>query len=459
MFSHGVSYYDVGKARGCELGCSPVSLGGLIGPTGFGPPDVLNLTARQSAGNDWNCHNDECESYVQHVWRHSSPCFQGSEYEAQYCVFIDVNFAGGRGLSIITTRQRADYLATLPAFTVPDTTTGFNLDFTRLGSIKFEVRDIPGKGKGIIATDYIRRGERILANTASLMIDYAVFSDLDYNIYTELQAYAVDHLPLAHRDAILNLSSHNATNLTYTQLLDRIIATNMFDIEPDEDDPFEEPFAVVFPDIARLNHDCRPNADYRFSHASLAQTVVASRDIMPGEEITISYIDPLQPHKERMAKLVRSWGFQCTCPLCAMEEQARIAESDARIKQILRLREELRNWNVTSRVLPQMAEVLVTLYELERLWGEIYQAYSLAALAYNAVGDEWMAVKYAHLAREWGLPMVREDDADMEEMAKLAGNPSEHWSWMKRVRRDESHGKIETEDSKDSGCLSKRVKN
>jgi hypothetical protein len=68
-------------------------------------------------------------------------------------------------------------------------------------------------------------------------------------------------------------------------------------------------------------------------------------------------------------------------------------------------------------------------------------------------------VKYAHLAREWGLPMVREDDADMEEMAKLAGNPSEHWSWMKRVRRDESHGKIETEDSKDSGCLSKRVKN
>lgn len=40
----------------------------------------------------------------------------------------------------------------------------------------------------------------------------------------------------------------------------------------------------------RINHDCRPNADYYFDPESLTQYVHALRPIVEGEEITITYI-------------------------------------------------------------------------------------------------------------------------------------------------------------------------
>jgi len=42
--------------------------------------------------------------------------------------------------------------------------------------------------------------------------------------------------------------------------------------------------------VSRLNHDCRPNCDYYFDHDTLTHTVRATRDIHPGEELTITYI-------------------------------------------------------------------------------------------------------------------------------------------------------------------------
>jgi SET domain-containing protein len=40
-----------------------------------------------------------------------------------------------------------------------------------------------------------------------------------------------------------------------------------------------------------MNHDCRPNIDYIFDPKTLTQHATAVRDIMPGEELTLSYIE------------------------------------------------------------------------------------------------------------------------------------------------------------------------
>jgi hypothetical protein len=43
--------------------------------------------------------------------------------------------------------------------------------------------------------------------------------------------------------------------------------------------------------VSRINHDCRPSADYHFDAAVMAQHVTATRTIMAGEEITIPYLE------------------------------------------------------------------------------------------------------------------------------------------------------------------------
>ncbi|KAK3333942.1 hypothetical protein B0T19DRAFT_449237 [Cercophora scortea] len=384
-----------------------------------------------------------------HAWTRSAPCFQSTTTDDRICVFLDAGFAGGRGTSFVMTAKRAAYLATHPAFTDPDSVKDTNQDLVRTIPAKYDIKEFPGKGMGLVANDHIRRGDLIMANTASLMIDYRAFNELPREQYMQLQAYAVDFLPAPHRAALLNLSIHDGTNLSHIAMIDKITTTNAFDIDPDEgDDDQDNRFFVVFPEIARMNHDCRPNADYYFDHATLTQYIHAIRPISPGEEITLSYIDPAMKRSVRQKRL-RTWGFQCVCHHCT-QERARVEASDARIKQINDIKPDFRNWEPDSRASPQMAELLISLSEQEQLWGMMYEAYALAALEYNGVGDPWTAIKYARLAVEWGIWSVGEKQDDVVEMARLAEDPLAHWSWMMRSKR--SHGwekKAEVRDDDD----------
>jgi hypothetical protein len=83
-----------------------------------------------------------------------------------------------------------------------------------------------------------------------------------------------------------------------------------------------------------------------------------------------------------------------------------------------------------------MAELLISLYEQERMESRIYEAYMYAAVEYNGVGEPWLAVKYASLAIQHGFIAGGPTGEDHYNLATLATNPWEHWSWMMR-RGDE----------------------
>lgn len=204
-----------------------------------------------------------------------------------------------------------------------------------------------------------------------------------------MQAGAIDALPEAHRQLILNLSVHDeAANFSHHERVEKITSTNASDIDwdpdevagddegEDEDPDRENGFYVVFLEIARMNHDCRPAADYYFDAETPTQYVHAVRPIQPGEEITITYIDPTLAQARRARKLHRNWGFRCACASCTAPP-AVVASSDDRLRQVARLRPEFGRIRRESRATPQMAELLVGLYEQERLWGMLYEAYRL----------------------------------------------------------------------------------
>ncbi|GAB1320204.1 hypothetical protein MFIFM68171_10414 [Madurella fahalii] len=388
-----------------------------------------NITDKPSAAQSRQCQGEHCASSRRHAWTHTSPCFQLLSSNQEYCVFTDTNFADGRGISLIMGARRANYLATSPAFVEPELNRGVNQDLNRTIPAKYKVQEIPGKGMGVVATEHIRRGDLIIANTLSLLIDLEAYS-LPKDEYLQLEAAAVDHLPSAHRAALLALSTHDEANLPHAEHIDKLIDTNSFNIYPDDgDEEGSDTMFGVFPEISRMNHDCRPNADYRFDRDTLAQYVTALRDIFPGEEITLTYIDPEMKRAARMKKLHNNWGFKCTCPLCTLDKH-RADASDARIAQIGWLWDETRE----ERGSPEMAELIISLYEQEKLWGKIPAAYYFAATEYNGAGDPWTAMKYAHLAIEVGIPSLGVNSHHVKDMAKLAADPWKHWSWMASVK-------------------------
>ncbi|KAK4232036.1 hypothetical protein QBC38DRAFT_143525 [Podospora fimiseda] len=395
---------------------------------------ILSEPEAEKSPESTNQKNGNNDSQKHPIWEYTTPCFNSSKSKSEICVFSDVDFADGRGTSFVMTESRAAHLAKYPAFTNPELVKNVNQDLKRTIPAKYDMKEFPGKGMGLVATEHIKRGDLIMANTASLIIDYRAFEELTKEEYTQLQAAGVDYLPKAHRDAVLALSTHDGADRTHIERVDKIAATNSFDIDPDEDDEIQDHgFYVLFPEIARMNHDCRPNADYFFDHDTLAQYIHAIRDIFPGEEITLSYINPVMKRKARVDKLQRIWGFQCGCRSCT-QDKVRVEASDLRIRRIKELSNELQDWEPQSRANPAMAELMISLYEQEKLWGSLYEAYVFAAIEYNGVGDPWTATKYAGLAVEWGIPVVGPKDEDMVEMAKLAEDPWGHWSWLKRSK-------------------------
>ncbi|KAK3504739.1 hypothetical protein B0T13DRAFT_532472 [Neurospora crassa] len=420
------------------------------------------------AGNSANSHpQEDPNTSPGHNWSRTNPCFNSIFSNDAFCVFTSTSYANDEGISFITTAQRAAYLTSLLSFTPHSNITS--------SPEKYTISSIPGKGLGLIASTRIPRGSVILSSHPTLLIDYRVFDELPRIDYISLQAAAISSLPPAHRSAFFNLStqSNNASvtgGLSRIALTDTIITTNAFDIPAppprpwppsppsspphDQTDPNDALWYTVFASsISRHNHDCRPNADFRFDWNSnkggpgLVQVITAVKDILPGEEITISYINPLGSRKARQKLLSTAWGFECSCELCS-RSGGRVEEADRRVRLIRKVRrllkegqeggsnagreEEGEGWKMGSREQGEgddrtkAAESLVSLYEMEGLWGMVHEAYALAAREYSKAGETWMVMKWAALAVEFGTMVLGEGDEALREMKGLARNPWGH---------------------------------
>ncbi|KAI0830327.1 SET domain-containing protein [Trametes gibbosa] len=85
---------------------------------------------------------------------------------------------------------------------------------------------------------------------------------------------------------------------------------------------------------SHINHSCTPNVSVRHldQRTALSRiTVLARRDIAPGEELLITYVNPELPLKQRRMQLLE-WGFgNCACERCVKEERER---KDAAVDEV-----------------------------------------------------------------------------------------------------------------------------
>lgn len=115
----------------------------------------------------------------------------------------------------------------------------------------------------------------------------------------------------------------------------------------------------VYPSASLFNHSCRPNACAVFEGTTLC--ISAVRDIAPGEEIVISYIDLGASLERRRSELRKGFGFVCTCERCIHEEK--------------KAKEKNRSWRITE--LNEQAEECRGKGDIAKarsLWEEAYKA-------------------------------------------------------------------------------------
>ena len=75
----------------------------------------------------------------------------------------------------------------------------------------------------------------------------------------------------------------------------------------------------LFVTQSKINHSCCPNAEARFPYSNYIVAVTATKDIQPGEEICISYLDECFLERSRHTRqkfLAENYLFVCKCIKC-----------------------------------------------------------------------------------------------------------------------------------------------
>ncbi|ORY66298.1 uncharacterized protein BCR38DRAFT_473569 [Pseudomassariella vexata] len=333
--------------------------------------------------------------------------------EERYCVWSNTGFSG-QGMSIVTTMANHQRVERLPKVTA------------RLegASSHFLLAAVPGKGLGLIATRKIRRGERIMAVQPAILVHLKFIEESELEDQYRLLELAVNKLPTARKDSFMaqagDLGGHRISD---------VIFTNSFQMSLGEEDGFH---LGNFPEVSRFNHDCRPNVAFYIDN-NLTHHTHAVRDIHPGEELSISYLDSFQARSVRQERARASWGFSCSCSQCSLSKTEADA-SDARLFSIYQIENEISDFS-NQEASPALVERLISLYREERLEFRIAGAYTIAALKYNLFGKAKLAKKYAELAVEAGIIENGPDAADVRAMRELADDPKGHWSWNQKPRR------------------------
>ncbi|KAM7191950.1 hypothetical protein V8F20_009074 [Naviculisporaceae sp. PSN 640] len=381
---------------------------------GRGLPHTLATKQLICLGDSYN-HSYDPASFS--PWTHAPFCIKGSSSQP-WCVFTNADtslpVAGkapgdNHGISIITTPELAstslNLLEYLPSH--PRETKQTTADWQKL----YKVTPIPGKGLGAIATEKIPKGRIVLTDRAMILSAAEYPDDVTREQVQILLNRAVEQLP--DPEMVHNLSRKGRPEDGDFSEVEDLLLSNSFLVEVRR-----ETLIGLFGDLSRFNHDCRPNAIAHFSEKTLAMTIVASRDIGPEEELTISYIDPTLAYAERQSTLHQIWGFTCTCSLCSLPLPERKA-SDKRRAEIQRLNDiviqQAQSGNFRQAIKP--SENLIRLIRDEGLVESMKETmYDIPATLYFHVGHLEKAREYTLLSLEAilgdGLPV---DEGSKEE--------------------------------------------
>ncbi|KAJ5312805.1 hypothetical protein N7508_003635 [Penicillium antarcticum] len=162
----------------------------------------------------------------------------------------------------------------------------------------FEIRDIPGKGKGAIALEDIKGGTLILSESILCMTpriwEGCSREERQSGFANQLRGLNQDQM-----QAFFDLQNRYSED----GLIEGIMKTNGICSESDANT------AGIFLLCSRFNHSCLANAVYSWNTTNSYKTIYAVKNIPQGEEITVSYLANEEWMSSRDSAVVR---YLCT---------------------------------------------------------------------------------------------------------------------------------------------------
>ncbi|KAI4937240.1 uncharacterized protein J4E92_001970 [Alternaria infectoria] len=283
-----------------------------------------------------------------------------------------------------------------------------------MSSSLYDVRKIPGKGRGLVARSDILEGTRILCEKPLLMIPNNMSKEqLEARLARDLKA-----LDKTQQRQFFSL--HNSYTGKY--VLGGIFKTNSMACGSDSS------AIAIFPTISFINHSCLPNSHYNWNDSMGMQTIHVTRDLRAGEEISICYTDSGSA-SVRQAYLKKHFGFDCSCAICSLSATHRNA-SDARREEISRLQDTFAE---ADHAMSQPEEAFFDLRKIVELLNKEFKGaakvpeadiYCYAVQLSLFHSDEARASVFAERAYKALLICVGEDGENAQEMKALIDNPA-----------------------------------
>jgi len=179
-----------------------------------------------------------------HPWTHIPYCMAPVEKQQMtFCSATSADFHEGRGISIMAFGPYAKDI---------ENTTNLGKKFSvRGGEKKYEIVKTDKKGNGL----YVKKGKSIKAGEV-IIVDYPTLTvSRDVNEFfapderQRIQWMGLLQLPDAGREATMSLERHGR----YEDELDNLITKNAIGVTINS-----RKFMSVFPEVARVNHNCLP---------------------------------------------------------------------------------------------------------------------------------------------------------------------------------------------------------
>ncbi|KAI1116412.1 hypothetical protein F5Y14DRAFT_406573 [Nemania sp. NC0429] len=279
----------------------------------------------------------------------------------------------------------------------------------------YEVMTIPDRGRGLVAKVDIPKGTRIVCEKPLFTVTGSSAPSVHRFVAEKLKS-----LPKDKQREFLSL--HN--NFPGRHAFAGVVKTNALPCGPGS------LVGGMYITICLINHSCIPNAHNNWNEAAHHETIHATRDILVGEEILISYEDGL-PSRARHRKLKDSFGFRCSCQLCSQPPQATQA-SDKRRVDIQQLDETIGD-PIAMMNSPQksLAACHSLLQILNKEYGGVETAL-LARLYYDAFqisiahGDQARASVFAERAYMARVECEGEDSPETQRVKGFMRDPTKH---------------------------------
>ncbi|KAG6026458.1 hypothetical protein E4U19_002583 [Claviceps sp. Clav32 group G5] len=300
----------------------------------------------------------------------------------------------------------------------PENTTGNLSEPCSADGHMHVLQDIPGKGKGLVATRDIPKGTRILAEQPLITLPAKLTGEkVPELLYRQWGSVNIDQ-----RIAYLSLHNKFADGIKKggSQFIG-IFSSNCREFGRGDK-------VGIFLETSRINHDCESNAEEEWNPNIKRHTVHAIRDIHAGEEITILYTAYHDTRTTEQRAFQKEHHFVCSCRTCNLPAEQR-EERDRKLLQIINLSKV---FHETVYLCPpimslQYLDAQIRIYsELNREDHDVALVYEFAADLTISQGDLARGRVFAQKTASIHKTALGIDSPMAIKFADLARDPSSH---------------------------------